>query len=310
MVIALVLMAALFGCGDSGEPGRGSATRGGDAGDGPGHRQKANFALAKMACGEVPKADFAVDSVGIPAGSSDPAIARGYVADWPPNDRKGAFAGCLKGLEKVPDRFPRSSPSARNIWGRNFLVVSVTSNRKGEDPPVVKPYRFRFWFSSEMDHAMSWKARCNSTGADAHFTARRIETEMTLTTLIGCPMGPGREDAWMDRFMASNPEWRLAGESLHLSSDGATIELRGFRNPNKYLIPPSGWIDSGTSKFDCESALDFVTLYVEGRDTYYPGWDCRDTELARGRLNVSCRDGEEWFASHGFDPAFYQRRLR
>jgi hypothetical protein len=225
--MTLVLMTALVGCGDSGGSERG-------AGEGSERRQKANFALAKQACEEVPKADFAVESVGIPADSGDRAIAKGYAAQWPRNDQKAALAGCLKGLEKAPARFPRSSPSARDIWGRSFLVTSITSNRGG-DPPVVEPYRVRFWFSSERRHAVSWQARCNSTGADVRFTARRMETEMALTTAIGCPPGPGREDRWLERFMESNPEWRLSGENLRLVSNLATLELKavggGARRP-------------------------------------------------------------------------------
>lgn len=306
MVIALVLVVGFVGCGDSGSPERDGAAGNSGASEKTGHRQKADFALAKLACGESPKADFAVDSVGLPPDSSDRAIARAYAAEWPAPGRPAAFAGCLKGLEKVPDRFPSSSPSARNIWGRNFLVVSIES--KVEDPPV-EPYRARFWFSSERRHAVSWKARCNSTGANAHFTARRFEAKMTFSTLIGCPAESGREDAWLERFMESNPEWRLSDESLRLSSDRATVQLRGFKDPRKCVIPPSGgWIDSGTSKFDCESAINFLTLHVEGRGSYYRGWHCRDIELARGRLRFTCWDGAEKFTAHGFDPAFYRQR--
>lgn len=308
IAVALVFVTVLVGCGDSGGTDRDGAAGERGVSKKAGHRQKANLALAKLACGESPKADFAVDSVGLPPDSSDRAIARAYAADWPSRDRRSAFAGCLKGLKRVPDRFPSSSPSARDIWGRNFLVVSIES--KVEKPAVVEPYRARFWFSPERRHAVSWKARCNSTAADAHFTDRRIETKMTLSTLIGCFAGSGREDAWMDRFMESNPEWRLSGESLRLSSDRATVELKGFKDPRKCVIPPSeGWIDSGTSRFDCESAINFLALHVEGRDNYYPGWDCRDTELARGRLRFTCWDGAERFTAHGFDPAFYRQRI-
>lgn len=227
--MALVLMVAFGGCGDSGSSERGGAEAGGrGAGEGSERRQKANFALAKEVCEEEPKADFAVSSVGIHADSRDRAIAEGYAAQWPRNDQKAALAGCLKGLERAPARFPRSSPLARDIWGRNFVVTSITSNREG-DPPVVEPYRVRFWFSSERDHAVSWKARCNGTSADVRFTARRVQAEMALTTAIGCPPGPGREDRWLERFMETNPEWRLEGENLRLVSDLATIELKGLR---------------------------------------------------------------------------------
>lgn len=76
MATALVLVAALVGCGDSVGPGRDGVARESGASENAGHRQKADIALAKLACGEEPKADFAVHSVGLPADSSDRAVAR------------------------------------------------------------------------------------------------------------------------------------------------------------------------------------------------------------------------------------------
>ena len=299
-VIASMSMALIVGCGGSGHSLPGSG------GEKQGHRQKANFALAKEVCEHGPKTDFAVRSVGIPADSGDHAIAIGYATQWPANDQEAAQAGCLAGLKYAPARFPSSAPSARGIWGRNFLVRSITLKATGEDLPVVEPFRVRFWFSSERDHGVSWKARCNSTSADAHFTARRIKTHWRASTAIGCPPGPGREDAWVDRFMRSNPEWRLRGDDLRLTTDSATVDLRGFTDPNKCVIPPNGgWIDVGDSGFDCESALNLVTLYVEGADSYYPEWDCQKSGSA---AVVRCNDGKRLITVHGFDQAFYERQ--
>lgn len=217
----MLLMAALVGCGSSGRAERGGA------GERPGHRGEGDFAFAREVCAARLKADFAVESLGIPADSGDRAIARGYAAQLPRDDRKAALAGCLKGLAGAPARFPRSSPAARALWGRNFVVTSISPSRAGVDPPVAEPYHIRLWFSGEPRHAVSWKARCNSIGADARITARRMEIKMNLTTLIGCPPREGREDLWLDRFFESDPSWRLDGKRLLLVSDGVTIELRG-----------------------------------------------------------------------------------
>lgn len=300
----MVLTAAVFGCGGSGSSGQGGDESGGrGAGDGSERRQKADFALAKLACGELPKADFAVDSVGLPADSGDRAIAKAYAAEWPPGDREAAFAGCLKGLEKVPDRFPPSSPSARDIWGRNFLVTSIASNRGEQDLPVVEPYRARLWFGSERGHSMSWQARCNSIAADVRFTARRMEAETTVSSLIGCPAGPGREDAWLSRFMESNPEWRLEGESLRLASGLATMELRGYAEPGKCpVFPDGGWVDAGDSGYDCEGALRFLALEEIGKDGYLRGWRCRESVGGDGQVRTDCRQRDSRLAFGGFDP--------
>lgn len=206
----------------------------------------------------------------------------------------------------MPDRFPSSAPSAHDIWGRNFLVVSVES--KVEDPPVVEPYRVRFWFSGERHHSVSWKARCNSTGANVHFTSRRMEAKMNLSTLIGCFAESGREDAWLDRFMESNPEWRLSGETLRLTSDRATMELRGYADPSKCPVASDGgWVDAGNSGYDCEGALNFLALEPIGRDGYLKGWTCRESEAADGQLRTDCRQGSGHLAFGGFDPMMLER---
>lgn len=72
-------------------------------------------------------------------------------------------------------------------------MTSATAGRKGEDPPLVKPFHIRFWFSDERRHSVSWEARCNGYGADARFTAHRIEVGLTSSTLVGCPPDQERD---------------------------------------------------------------------------------------------------------------------
>jgi heat shock protein HslJ len=110
-------------------------------------------------------------------------------------------------------------------------MTSIEAVEEGEDLPVVQPSHIRVWFSSERDHGVSWKARCNGYGADARITARKIEISGMGSTLIGCPAPQGREDAWLTRFMEAMPEWRLEGERLQLSTDFATLRLRDVRAP-------------------------------------------------------------------------------
>lgn len=226
MVIASALLVALVGCGDSGGSAAGNAeTDRPERGAENGNRQKANFALAKEVCEEGPKADFAVESVDIPADSSDVAIARGYANQWPRNDQEAAFAGCLKGLKKAPARFPRSSPAAQPLWGRSFVVTEVTG--VDEEPPVSRPIRIRVSFSQEQRHNIGWQAHCNGFGGDVLFTATRMKVYGYASTAIGCQANRQEEDNWLTEFIQSGPEWQLDGERLRLTSDDATVELRG-----------------------------------------------------------------------------------
>jgi heat shock protein HslJ len=194
-------------------------------------RQAEVFAIARSACGEEPKSEFAVDSVGLPADSSDAAIARGYANEWPPRLIEAVFEGCMKGLATVPAHAPPSSPLAQDLWGRDFVVTSVVGGRDGSDPPVHQPLEIRLGFGSERDHAVFWEAQCNSFGGDVHITATKIKVERVGGTLIGCFGGRHKEDHWLSEFMESGPEWDLEGTKLRLVTAAAEIELKGFKGP-------------------------------------------------------------------------------
>jgi heat shock protein HslJ len=191
------------------------------------NRQAKSFALAREVCEETPKADFAVESVDLPADATDVAIARGYASQWGEKEQKAAFRGCLDGLSRAPARFPPSSPAAQALWDRSFIVTSIAANGESGDPPVAQSPHIRFWFSREGEHAVSWKARCNGYGGDIRVTTHRIKVSELGSTLIGCPEAPGKEDAWLARFMEAMPSWHLEGERLQLSTDYATLRLRG-----------------------------------------------------------------------------------
>jgi heat shock protein HslJ len=105
-------------------------------------------------------------------------------------------------------------------------VTSVTGRGK-EAPPVTQPIDIRLSFSAEKEHSVGWQARCNGYGANVQFTATVMEVDQSGGTLIGCEPEIEKEDAWLANFMEADPEWRLEGEQLQLTSDDATIELKG-----------------------------------------------------------------------------------
>lgn len=189
-------------------------------------RQARVFAIARSVCGEEPKSEFAADSVGLPADSSNVAIARGYANEWPSMLIKAVFEGCMEGLATVPAHAPPSSPLAQSLWGRDFVVTSVLGGRDGGDPPVRQPPEIRLGFGSERDHAVFWEAQCNSFGGDAHITATKIKVERVGGTLIGCSGRRQKEDHWLSEFMESDPEWDLEGTKLRLVSAAAEMELK------------------------------------------------------------------------------------
>lgn len=300
MACALVLAAALAGCGGSGS----SDVRVGDEARERGFegRQVKTFALAKNVCEIEPRSETAVNE-GLPADSDAVSIARRYSAEWPQKIRRAAFEGCLAGLGEVPARFPPSSPSARDIWGRHFIATSV-AGEDDEDLPLARPVYIRVIFSNERDHSIGWQARCNSFGGDVRFTATEMKVGEVGSTLVGCFGEQGEEDQWLSDFMQADPEWRLEGKRLRLTSDSGTIELKGFEDPNSCPVSPGGGqVDLGNSGFACEGALNLVALYVEGKEGYLRDWKC--TEVSGERSRLICRDGKKWFAVYGFDPASF-----
>lgn len=299
IAIALALAAVLVGCGDSG----------GSAGDGAAGRearekgfegrQVQTFVNAKGVCEIEPRSELAV-SEGLPARSSSVAIARAYAAEWPRKLREAAFEGCKVGLANVPARFPASSPKARDIWGRNFIVTSIAAG--DDEPPVARPIYIRISFGSERDHGIGWQGRCNSFGADVRFTATEMRIGEIGGTLIGCEPEVEEEDEWLSGFLGGHPEWRLDGERLQLTSDEATLELKGSEDPGTCLIPGGGRVEVGNSGLACEGALNLVALRAEGKEHYLQGWTCREAGDSGKGDQVVCRDGKKWFAVHGFDP--------
>lgn len=303
--LALVLAAGvLAGCGASEQSGRAgddAQVEGQDRKGGFKGRRAKTFASTKHVCEIEPRSELAV-AEGLSADSSIVAIARRYAAEWPRKLRRAAFQGCMSGLGEVPAPFPPSSPQAREIWERDFVVTSVTG--EDDEPPVARPIRIRLSFSPERHHTFGWQARCNSFGGDVQFTATEMNVDQVGSTLVGCAQEVEEEDDWLADFMEADPEWRLDGERLQLISDSATIELAGFEDPNSCRISPSGGrVDFGNSGADCESALALVALHAEGKDRYLRGWKCRDRESASMLSRTVCRHGKKWFAVQGFDPA-------
>lgn len=308
MAIACALLAAfvLGGCGDSGQP----EVRVGDEARKQGFegRQVKIFALAKHVCEVEPRSETAVNE-GLPADAGVVKIARRYAAEWPGKIRGAAFEGCLAGLGEVPARFPRSSPAARDIWGRHFIAISVAEGEDGEEPPVAEPVSIRLTFGTEKDHGVGWQASCNSFGGNVHFTATKMEVEPAGGTLVGCDEEREEEDDWLVDFMDSDPEWHLEGERLRLVSDSGTIVLKGFEDPNSCPVSPGGGrVDFGNSGFGCEGALNLVTLHLEGKKRYLRGWKCRDARSSGDLSRVVCRRGERWLAVQGVDLASFGPR--
>ena len=121
------------------------------------------------------------------------------------------------------------SPSATDPSGGYFAVTSVVSAH-GAGAPVSDPESIRVGFSED-GHGATWTAGCNEYWADAVIKPSRIEIEPAGGTEVGCESKRGREGHWFLNFMSEDPEWRLDGSTLTLSTDRAVVELEPAERP-------------------------------------------------------------------------------
>jgi len=180
-----------------------------------------------------------------------------------------AQAGGVRGLHGWPREGSREASAKLAVGARSLgarvIVVSVRSLPRKPEPPVSSPPSIRLGFGNEKEHGVGWTARCNSFGGNARITATKIEVDQVASTTVGCSGEREEEDDWLFRFMDSDPEWRMDGTELTLIANGTKIELMGFRDPKSCPISPSGGrIDFGAN-VGCETALNLLTIYAEGR---------------------------------------------
>jgi heat shock protein HslJ len=311
-MVALVLGAGgvLAGCGDTGpSDSKGPAgkleERAGQRGFGG--RQVETYVLASESCEAHLQSGLEDMSATQSSESVDAhAFARTYVRGRPPDSRPAAFEGCSDGLTRALGRPPPSTSTAEALWGRSFIATSADGLAGKPDPPVERPPQIRLSFVTlgpRDEHAIGWKARCNSHGGKPRIRAQTIEVKNVSSTAVGCGNEREAEEEWLFRFMKAMPEWRLAGTRLVLMASGAKIEFRGLERPDSCPISRSGGrIDLGSGALvGCEGALDALSLYGEKGGRYLQGWECSREEQAEGLDRVRCQDGKMRFTAEGFD---------
>jgi hypothetical protein len=112
------------------------------------------------------------------------------------------------------------------LFGRPF-VASDAVVKNGERAPLVEGTRLRLRFvrGEERDLAQ-WRAGCNNFGARVEITATRLEIGQVTGTEVGCDPPLARQDRWVSRFFASDPEWVRHGNKLRLTRRDDVIRLR------------------------------------------------------------------------------------
>lgn len=114
------------------------------------------------------------------------------------------------------------SGSVTDLSGKDFVGVSVAAADGAKPPSIDDLEGLQVDFSEEGDR-VSWSADCNPRGSDAKTTESQIQIVPGAATAMECPGGPA--ESWFEQFMLEEPEWRLDGSTLTLSTDHAVVEL-------------------------------------------------------------------------------------
>ncbi|HET6830293.1 MAG TPA: META domain-containing protein [Solirubrobacterales bacterium] len=138
-----------------------------------------------------------------------------------------AVAGC--GGDDGNDQ----APAAADLRGRTFVS---TKDWSGEGSAFSSPVTLQF----TADGHIGWQADCNSFGAEVEITADRLLVGEIAGTLVGCPEPELEQDEDLSGFFESDPNWRLDGDRLTLSTDSVEVALQaaGSRpDPDLLTVP-------------------------------------------------------------------------
>jgi heat shock protein HslJ len=111
--------------------------------------------------------------------------------------------------------------------GRTFVSVAVDGEQiPGGGPLIVG-------FDSDR---ISTFAGCNHGSGAADLADGHIATQLA-STMMACPPPLGDADTWMSTLFEARPSWSLAGDTLTLKTDAATVTLKDKKvvNPDRSL---------------------------------------------------------------------------
>ncbi|MCL4287916.1 MAG: META domain-containing protein [Thermoleophilia bacterium] len=129
-----------------------------------------------------------------------------------------ALIGCWAVAGCAGDGDARA-PSGTDLSGRTFVS---TEDWSGSGSSFSTPVTVTF----EAGGGLTWKADCNTAGADVEVTADRLLVGQIAATEIGCPGRPAKQDRDLGAFFASDPTWGLDGDRLTLSGGGVEAVLQ------------------------------------------------------------------------------------
>jgi heat shock protein HslJ len=114
------------------------------------------------------------------------------------------------------------------LYGKNFKATSATEN--GNPRALLSNYPIDISFGRH-GRGVFFSASCNGEGAkNGHLTAEKVivAPHSVISTAVACEPKSSEQGHWFDAFLATNPDWQLAGRSLTLTNGTATVRFVRF----------------------------------------------------------------------------------
>jgi len=131
-----------------------------------------------------------------------------------------SLAGCMDA-----DAAGQASETAHVWWGRTFTSTAAFDD--GRPRPLEPGTEMELVFEQrEEGSILRWNAGCNTWGAPVTIDADRLRLGEGEQSATGCADALDRQDAWLQAFFRSDPEWTRDDGGLRLTADDIVLEFR------------------------------------------------------------------------------------
>jgi heat shock protein HslJ len=148
------------------------------------------------------------------------------------------LVGCRSSSSSRQASAPSTTPSPAavaptpqdpsGLYGKDFKATSATEN--GNPRALLSNYPIDISFGSH-GRGVFFSASCNGEGAkNGNLTAEKVivAPHSVFSTAAACEPKSSEQGQWFDAFLATNPDWQLAGRSLTLTNGTATVRFVRF----------------------------------------------------------------------------------
>jgi heat shock protein HslJ len=156
-----------------------------------------------------------------------------------------------------------STETEKQLIGRDFLLETAV----GYEPVVGTVVRLGF-----TDSVLSFSAGCNHYSGPYEVTNTSLVMNEMSATEMGCDANLMTQDAWLAEFFEKDPTLTLAGDTLTLTTNNATLTFldRIVADPDRPLTGVTWNVDtliSGDAASSIPTTLEEPSLHFEDDGT-------------------------------------------